>query len=374
MKSASSQQLPENLTLFCGFDITNKSLQVGNLVPIRILKLAKDLGYRTIGLTGSVTTLLGDPSGRNDTRPMLSKQEIEQNRVLIGRQIQSLAGADMMVDNKDWFENMTLVEFMRSIGCRSSVNQLLSAETFKNRIDNQIHLSFMEFSYSLLQGYDMYHLHQNFGCNTQVGGSDQWFNMTQGIAYCKKMGFETHCITADLLVKADGTKMGKSVSGTVFLDAAMTSVYDFWQFWRNVDDVDVERCLLQMTDVPIEEIARIVAEDMVAAKKLLADEITKWVHGEENQKSAREKSESIFENHSVEQIDKVVWDFGDQISLDNLLYKIGMFGSISEAKRSISSGSVTTMDGKKLLDPNQMIQRGEHVFCFGKRRFKRVVV
>lgn len=373
-KSASADQLPEKLVLYCGFDITNKSLQIGNLVPIRILKIAHDLGHKTIGLTGSFTTLLGDPSWKNETRPMLSEEDIAKNLQTIQKQVQLLSNADYMVDNIDWFDKMNLVEFMRGVASKFSVNQLVAAETFKNRLDNQLHLSFMEFSYSLLQGYDMYHLHKTLGCNLQVGGSDQWFNMTQGISYCKKMGIEgIYCMTSELLVKADGTKMGKSLSGAIYLDKNMTSVYDFWQFWRNVDDADVERCLLQMTDVPVQEIQNIVKFDVIGAKKLLADEVTRWVHGQDEQIAAREKSEAIFERGLMDVIEQVKWNLEeDEVKLEKLLARIGLFQSISEAKRQILAGSVT-IDGVKKLDPNEMIARGEYVVCFGKKKFLKVV-
>ena len=373
LKSASSEQLPEKLVLYCGFDITSRSLQIGNLVPIRILKIAHDMGHETIALTGSFTTLLGDPSWKNETRPILSQEEIAKNLERIRRQIHSLSDTDHLLDNADWFRGMNLMTFMREIASKISVNQLVAAETFKNRLDNQLHLSFMEFCYSLLQAYDMYHLNQTLGCNLQVGGSDQWFNMTQGISYCRKMGVEgIYCMTSELLVKADGTKMGKSLSGCIYLDKELTSVYDFWQFWRNVDDADVRRCLLQMTDVPVQEVENIVQFDIIEAKKMLADEVTRWVHGKEEQAVAREKSEAIFERGSTEEMEKIAWDFEEEVKLEKLLVKVGLFTSISEAKRQILAGSVT-INGIKKLDPNEIIVKNTYVLCFGKKRFLKLM-
>ena len=321
LKSASSEQLPEKLVLYCGFDITSRSLQIGNLVPIRILKIAHDMGHKTIALTGSFTTLLGDPSWKNETRPILSQEEIAKNLERIRRQIHSLSDTDHLLDNADWFRGMN----------------------------------------------------QTLGCNLQVGGSDQWFNMTQGISYCRKMGVEgIYCMTSELLVKADGTKMGKSLSGCIYLDKELTSVYDFWQFWRNVDDADVRRCLLQMTDVPVQEVENIVQFDIIEAKKMLADEVTRWVHGKEEQAVAREKSEAIFERGSTEEMEKIAWDFEEEFKLEKLLVKVGLFTSISEAKRQILAGSVT-INGIKKLDPNEIIVKNTYVLCFGKKRFLKLM-
>lgn len=366
LKQSTSENLPSSVTIYCGFDATAVSLHIGHLVVLRILHIFKKLGHKTIGLLGSGTTLLGDPTWKNETRPMLSKEDIAVSAENISSQIRRLVAPDQMVDNIDWFSKIGMLEFMRDVASYFSVNQLVALETFSKRLREQSHLSAMEFYYPLLQGYDFKHLNENYGCNVQLGGSDQWGNITQGMGFVSKANnSEVFGVIADLLVNSSGEKMGKSMSGAVYLEKKLYSSYDFWQFWRNVADDEVERFMLQLTDFSEEEIKAMT--NITEAKKTLADSVTTWVHGEEKAKEARRKSELIFEQNSYENLE--THEFTSEITLEKALVEMGFVSSLSEAKRMIQSGAVQ-VDSAKILD-EKFILTGEHVVRYGKKRYKR---
>ena len=370
LKQATSAKLPEKITIYCGFDATAKSLHIGHLIVLRILYICKNLGCKTIGLIGSGTTLLGDPTWKNETRPMLNSQDIQSYADSISSQIKSLAHPDDIVDNLQWFGTIRMLDFMRDIASYFSVNQLLSMETFSRRIEEQKHLSAMEFYYPLLQAYDFKHLNERYDCNVQLGGSDQWGNITQGISFVSRTNKkETFGLIADLLVNSNGQKMGKSISGAVYLDRDLCTPYDFWQFWRNVGDDDVERFLLQLTDLDEERIKSELS-NITNAKKLLADCVTEWVHGSEDAIAARSKSEALFEGHSYDVLDEV--ETGER-EVDKVLLAIGFASSLSEAKRIIQSGAIM-IDDMKVLDRSTLLEEGKHVIKYGKKRYIKVAV
>jgi tyrosyl-tRNA synthetase len=373
LKQCSDNTLPEKLCLYVGFDATSSSLHIGSLIPLRMLKIARELGHKTIGLLGSGTTLLGDPTWKSKTRPIIDKDAILRNATSICKQIEKIADPEFMVDNVDWFSSMNILTFMRDVAARFSVNELLSMETFDNRISSQSHLSFMEFSYPLLQAYDFAYLNKEYGCNVQIGGSDQWGNITQGIGYVAKAnGTQVYGMTSSLLVNASGEKMGKSVDGAIFLDESLKSPYDFWQFWRNVDDSDVANFMLQLTDLDVEYIKEITSKDIILSKKILADEVTKFVHGEEKAKAAREQSESIFEQNSHALIPSIEWTFGESIKLEKLVVQCGFTNSLSEAKRLINSGAIQ-VDGEKILDHSKILSKHTYIVCYGKKKYIKVI-
>lgn len=371
LKQVSASSLPDKCCIYCGFDATSASLHIGHLIVMRILRIAKSLGHTTICIIGSGTTLLGDPTWKNETRPMLDKAVIAQNAEKMKKQLIAIAQPDHILDNKDWYSSINILEFMRDIAAHFSVNQLLTMETFRTRLDSQKHLSFMEFSYPLLQAYDFLHLHQKYDCDVQLGGSDQWGNITQGLGFVKRVtGNDVYGMTNELLTNASGEKMGKTSSGALFLDPDLVTPYDFWQFWRNVGDDDVEKLLLQLTDIPEADIHTSLS-DIKNAKKLLADEVTSLVHGPDNAAAARRRSEEVFEHGSYDDLEPI--EFASSVTLADLLVKLQFVLSISDAKRSIKGGSVT-INNIKILDHKHILNTGEHVLCYAKKRYAKVII
>jgi tyrosyl-tRNA synthetase len=371
LKQSSSENLPELLVVYNGFDATAQSLHIGHLIVLKILSILKEFGHKTIGLIGSGTTLLGDPTWKSESRPMLSKHDIAVNAAKLKAQIIKLSNPDYMVDNIDWFGQIRMLEFMRDVASYFSVNQLTSMETFSARLRDQKHLSAMEFYYPLLQAYDFKHLLEHYNSNVQLGGSDQWGNITQGIGFVSRTTKqEVFGLVADLLVNSSGEKMGKSVSGAIYLDEKLCSPYDFWQFWRNVADDDVERFMLQLTSFTEDEIKSKLS-NITDAKKALADSITTWVHGAENAIDARTKSEMIFEKNVYDELE--TFRFEESTELEKLLVKVGFATSFGEAKRTIESGAIH-VDDTKILSPKFKFDSGEYVIRYGKKRYVRVVV
>jgi tyrosyl-tRNA synthetase len=368
LKKATSERLPEPLCIYLGFDPTATSLHIGSLIPLQILRIAKIYGHKTIALIGSGTALVGDPTWKNRTRPILSQEEINLNAKKIKKQIQRIANPDLFVDNSEWL-NLGLLQFLRETGAHFSVNQLINLETFSKRLENEEHLSFLELSYPLLQAYDFLHLHQKYGCNLQVGGSDQWGNITQGVNYVNRMiEGEVYGLTANLLLTSNGEKMGKSGEGTIFLDPELTKPYDFWQFWRNVEDDEVQDFLIQLTEMSIVEIKDLLG-DLNNAKKVLADKLTSTIHSPEVAAEVRKMSESIFERGDYHLLPITLVDYS--LNLDKIVFELGLNNSISEAKRSIQNGAVQ-LDGIRAMDPNVKLHKEEHMLCYGKHKYFRL--
>lgn len=330
---------------YLGVDLTANSLHIGHLLPLRVLSILSNHGCKCIFLFGRGTTMIGDPSFRTKERPMLSYDEIQSNMHEIKPQVDRLINNIIYEDNANWLLSTNLIDFLREVGSRFSVNQMVNLETFKNRIENNNALSFIEFSYPILQSYDFYHLHKKYGCNLQIGGSDQWGNIINGVHFIKKMtSKETYGITLPLLLRG-GKKMGKSTGGAIWLDENKTSVFDFWQFWRNLPDSDVEDYMLKFTDLPKEEIEDIVNKSINDAKKKIAECITTWVHGAEKARIAKEKSIAIFDNKDMDSLDcfELTGEHFDNntIKLTKLLAMLQFADSISDAKRKIGNHSIT---------------------------------
>lgn len=290
----------EKITFYIGFDPTADSLHVGHFIALMFMAHMQKAGHRPIALLGGGTAMVGDPSGKTDMRKMLTKEQIEHNVNSIKKQMERFIdfsdGKALLVNNADWLLNLNYVDFLRDIGTHFTVNRMLAAECFKQRMEKG--LSFLEFNYMLMQGYDFYVLNQKYGCKMELGGDDQWSNMIAGVRLIRsKAQTDAYAMTCALLTNSQGQKMGKTVGGALWLDPKKTSPYDFYQYWRNVDDADVEKCLALLTFLPMDEVRRLGSLDgaeINKAKEILAYEVTKLVHGEEEAKKAQEAARALF--------------------------------------------------------------------------------
>ena len=343
---------------YIGFDATAKSLHVGSLIQIMMLRWLQKTGHKPITLMGGGTTKVGDPSFRADERPLLSDTQINENIAGIKRVFENYISYDegptgaLMLNNAEWLENLNYLDFLRDIGRHFSVNRMLSFESVKSRIDREQSLSFLEFNYMILQAYDFLELNRRYGCLFQMGGSDQWGNIVNGIDLTRRvLDHEIFGLTSQLLTTSDGKKMGKSLNGAIWLNPDMFSPYEFWQFWRNTTDADTGRFLKLYTELPIEECDRLSAlagSEINEAKIILANEATKLLHGDAAAKTAESTSRDVFEKGGTgEELPTLKLsnkDVGDGISIVQLLIKTGLASSGKEAKRLISE------DGAKLND------------------------
>ena len=343
---------------YIGFDATAKSLHVGSLIQIMMLRCLQKTGHKPITLMGGGTTKVGDPSFRADERPLLSDTQINENIAGIKRVFENYISYDegptgaLMLNNAEWLENLNYLDFLRDIGRHFSVNRMLSFESVKSRIDREQSLSFLEFNYMILQAYDFLELNRRYGCLFQMGGSDQWGNIVNGIDLTRRvLDHEIFGLTSQLLTTSDGKKMGKSLNGAIWLNPDMLSPYEFWQFWRNTTDADTGRFLKLYTELPIEECDRLGAlagSEINEAKIILANEATKLLHGDAAAKTAESTSRDVFEKGGTgEELPTLKLsnkDVGDGISIVQLLIKTGLASSGKEAKRLISE------DGAKLND------------------------
>ncbi|MBL6846621.1 MAG: tyrosine--tRNA ligase [Planktomarina sp.] len=343
---------------YIGFDATAKSLHVGSLIQIMMLRWLQKTGHKPITLMGGGTTKVGDPSFRADERPLLSDTQINENIAGIKRVFENYISYDegptgaLMLNNAEWLENLNYLDFLRDIGRHFSVNRMLSFESVKSRIDREQSLSFLEFNYMILQAYDFLELNRRYGCLFQMGGSDQWGNIVNGIDLTRRvLDHEIFGLTSQLLTTSDGKKMGKSLNGAIWLNPDMLSPYEFWQFWRNTTDADTGRFLKLYTELPIEECDRLGAlagSEINEAKIILANEATKLLHGDAAAKTAESTSRDVFEKGGTgEELPTLKLsnkDVGDGISIVQLLIKTGLASSGKEAKRLISE------NGAKLND------------------------
>ncbi len=349
-------------TFYIGFDPTADSLHVGHFMALCMMKRMQMAGNRPIALLGGGTGMIGDPSGRTDMRQMMTVETIDHNiecfRQQIGRFIDFSDGKALMVNNADWLLNLNYVELLREVGAMFSVNKMLTAECYKQRMEKG--LSFLEFNYMIMQSYDFYMLYQKYGCNIQMGGDDQWSNMLGGTELIRrKLGKDAYALTITLLLNSEGKKMGKTVGGAVWLDPNKTKPYDFYQYWRNVGDDDVIKCLRMLTFLPIEQIEEIAAWDgsrINEAKKILAYELTDLVHGEEEARKAESAAQALFVgtvDSSSEFIPSVTVTEDDMVdgSIDilALLQKAELVKTRSEARRAVDQGGVT-VNGEKVTD------------------------
>ncbi|MBR2736929.1 MAG: tyrosine--tRNA ligase [Firmicutes bacterium] len=376
-------------TFYIGFDPTADSLHVGHFMALCLMKRLQAAGNRPIALVGGGTGMIGDPSGRTDMRQMMTIETIDHNcecfRKQMSRFIEFGEGKATMVNNADWLRGLNYVEFLRDIGPHFSVNHMLAAECYKSRMERG--LSFLEFNYMIMQAYDFYRLYQDYGCNMQFGGNDQWSNMLAGTELIRrKLGKDAFALTITLLTKADGTKMGKTSGGAVWLDPDKTSPYDFYQYWRNVDDADVVRFLRMLTFLPLEEIAEMEkweGSQLNTAKSLLAKELTTLVHGEEEADKAEKAAKSLFmggaASDNMPTTEYAAADFeGEGKGLASIMTDTGLASSNSDAFRIISQGGVTVNDekitDKKAVITSEMFKDGSILIRRGKKKYHKIVI
>ncbi len=353
---------------YIGFDATAKSLHVGSLIQIMMLRWFQKTGHQPITLMGGGTTKVGDPSFRADERPLLGPEQIDDNiagiREVFAAYIDYDGGdnAAMMLNNAEWLDGLNYLDFLRDIGRHFSINRMLSFESVKSRLDREQSLSFLEFNYMILQAYDFMELHRRYGCILQMGGSDQWGNIVNGIDLTRRViDGEVYGLTSPLLTTSDGKKMGKTAGGAVWLNGDMLSPYAFWQFWRNTTDADVGRFLKLYTELPVEECDRLGAlegAEINAAKALLATEVTTMLHGADAAKAAADTAHEVFEKGGVgDDLPTLTLspeELGDGMSIVQLIVKSGLAGSGKEAKRLISENGARLNDAP-LTDAGLMI-------------------
>ena len=376
-------------TFYIGFDPTADSLHVGHFMALCLMKRLQSAGNRPIALVGGGTGMIGDPSGRTDMRQMMTVETIDHNcecfRKQMSRFIEFGEGKAIMVNNADWLRDLNYIEFLREVGPHFSVNHMLAAECYKSRMERG--LSFLEFNYMIMQAFDFYSLYQEYGCNMQFGGNDQWSNMLAGTELIRrKLGKDAFALTITLLTKADGTKMGKTSGGAVWLDPDKTSPYDFYQYWRNVDDADVVRFLRMLTFLPLEEIAvmeKWEGSQLNTAKELLARELTTLVHGEEEADKAEKAAKSLFmggaASENMPTTEYAAADFeGDGKGLASIMTDTGLASSNSDAFRIISQGGVTVNDekitDKKAVITTEMFKDGSILIRRGKKKYHKIVI
>ncbi len=376
-------------TFYIGFDCTADSLTAGHFVTLTFMKRLQQAGNKPIALIGGGTTMIGDPSGRSDMRKMLTREAIDHNAECFKRQMASFIdfgegpGQAMMANNADWLLQLNYVDLLREVGACFSVNNMLRAECYKQRMEKG--LSFLEFNYMIMQSYDFYHMFQTLGCNMQFGGNDQWSNMLGGTELIRrKLGKDAYAMTVTLLTDSNGNKMGKTAGNAVWLDPNKTSPYDFYQYWRNVGDDDVMKCIRMLTFLPmdqIEEMDHWKDQKINEAKEILAYELTKMVHGEEEARKAQTAARALFGAGSGEEMPVTELTEADltdgAMDVKVLLVKAGLVKSNSEARQNISQGGVT-LDGEKVTDlflavPAEKLREGV-LLRRGKKNYRKVVL
>jgi len=370
----------EVVPAYIGFDATAPSLHVGNLVSIMLLRRLQQAGHKPVVVMGGGTTRIGDPTGKDEVRKMLTDAAIETNIASImqafGRLLSFGDGATdaAMVNNHDWLGQLGYIELLQEVGTHFTVNRMLTFDSVKLRLEREQPMTFLEFNYMILQGYDFRHLSKEMGVRLQMGGSDQWGNIVNGVELARRIdGAEVYGLTTPLITRADGTKMGKSVSGAVWLNEAQLPSYDFWQYWRNVDDRDVGKFLRLFTDLPLDEIARLDAlegSEVNAAKIVLANEVTKLVRGEEAARTAESTAAQTFAGGGLGDDLPVLNVPAEGIRLAAACTEIGFTGSNGEAKRKIAEGAVR-VDDVAVTDPGYLVEvapGAERKLSLGRKR------
>lgn len=376
-------------TFYIGFDPTADSLHVGHFMALCLMKRLQEAGNKPIALIGGGTAMIGDPSGRTDMRSMMTKETIEHNcecfKKQMSRFIDFSEGKALMVNNADWLLDLNYVEFIREVGACFSVNNMLRAECYKQRMEKG--LSFLEFNYMIMQSYDFLELYKRYGCNMQFGGDDQWSNMLGGTDLIRrKLSKDAYAMTITLLMNSEGKKMGKTQKGAVWLDPNKTTPFEFYQYWRNVDDADVLKCMRMLTFLPLEQIDEMDSwegSQLNEAKEILAYELTNLVHGEEEAQKAKEASRALFAGGgSLENMPTATLseeDFRDgSIDILGVLVAAGLAASRSEARRVVEQGGVS-VKGEKVSDvkttyTREEIAAQEFIVKKGKKSFKKVLV
>ena len=376
-------------TFYIGFDCTADSLTAGHFMALTLMKRLQMAGNKPIALIGGGTTMIGDPSGRTDMRKMLTKEDIAHNAACFKKQMEKFIdfseGKALMLNNADWLLNLNYVELLRDVGACFSVNNMLRAKCYEQRMEKG--LSFLEFNYMIMQSYDFYYMFQHYGCNMQFGGDDQWSNMLGGTELIRrKLGKNAYAMTINLLLNSEGKKMGKTQSGAVWLSAEKTSPYDFYQYWRNVDDGDVIKCLKMLTFLPLEEIdelAKLEGSEINKAKEILAHELTELVHGKEEADKAQEAARAIFSNKTntdnMPSTTLTEADFADgEIGILDLMKKCGLIPSNGEGRRLIQQGGVS-VDDEKVTDVYAKVaksdfEKGYVVIKKGKKVYHKAIL
>ncbi|MBE5906684.1 MAG: tyrosine--tRNA ligase [Lachnospiraceae bacterium] len=375
-------------TFYIGFDCTADSLTAGHFMALTLMKRLQDAGNKPIALIGGGTTMIGDPSGRTDMRKMLTREDIDHNAECFKRQMERFIdfsdGKALMLNNADWLMNLNYVELLREVGACFSVNNMLRAECYKQRMEKG--LSFLEFNYMIMQSYDFYHMFQHNGCNMQCGGDDQWSNMLGGTELIRrKLGKDSHAMTITLLTDSQGKKMGKTAGNAVWLDPNKTSPFDFFQYWRNVADADVMKCIRMLTFLPLEEIDAMndwEGAKLNEAKEILAFELTKMVHGEEEANKAKEASHALFagggNKENMPSVTLQESDFRDGvIDILQVLVSAELCKTRSEARRAVEQGGVSVND-EKITDVKTTYTNAdfssEFIVKKGKKSFCRIEV
>ena len=374
-------------TFYIGFDCTADSLTAGHFMALTLMKRLQMAGNKPIALIGGGTTMIGDPSGRSDMRKMLTKEDIDHNAECFKRQMEKFIefgeGKAIMLNNADWLLNLNYVELLREVGACFSVNNMLRAECYKNRMEKG--LSFLEFNYMIMQSYDFYHMFQTVGCNMQFGGDDQWSNMLGGTELIRrKLGKDAYAMTITLLTDSNGNKMGKTAGNAVWLDPNKTSPYDFYQYWRNVGDADVIKCVRMLTFLPLEQIEEMAQwrdAKINEAKEILAFELTKMVHGEEEAVKAQNAARALFstggDKSSMPATTLAADDLTDgAIGVLDLMLKCGLAPSKKEARRLVEQGGVE-VDGVKVADVTHALSQEEMsgdgvILKKGKKAYHRI--
>jgi len=375
-------------TFYIGFDPTADSLHVGHFMALCLMKRLQQAGNRPIALIGGGTAMIGDPSGRTDMRSMMTKETIQHNCDCFKKQMERFIefgeGKAQMVNNADWLLDLNYVDVLREVGACFSVNNMLRAECYKQRMEKG--LSFLEFNYMIMQSYDFYHLYQHYGCNMQFGGNDQWSNMLGGTELIRrKLGKDAHAMTITLLLNSEGKKMGKTASGAVWLDPNKTSPYEFYQYWRNVGDDDVLKCIRMLTFLPLEQIDAMDSwegSQLNKAKEILAYELTALVHGEEEAKKAEASAKALFggagdaANMPTTELSEADLENGGA-DIVSLLVKSGLCSSRGDARRNVQQGGVSAND-EKVTDANKVFSADELregiSLRRGKKNYNRVVL
>lgn len=375
-------------TFYIGFDPTADSLHVGHFMALCLMKRMQMAGNKPIALIGGGTAMIGDPSGRSDMRTMMTKETIQHNvdcfKKQMSRFIDFSDGKALMVNNADWLLNLNYVELLRDVGAHFSVNRMLTAECYKQRMEKG--LSFLEFNYMIMQSFDFLTLYQKYGCNMQFGGDDQWSNMLGGTELIRrKLGKDAYAMTITLLLNSEGKKMGKTQKGAVWLDPNKTSPFEFYQYWRNVSDADVMKCLKMLTFLPIEQILEMEhweGSQLNTAKEILAHELTELVHGKEEADKAEAGAKALFAGGADAEIPTTTLTEADlqdgSIDILGLLVKSGLSASRSEARRSVEQGGVS-VNGEKVTDVKTQYAgedlQGEGITLKrGKKSFKKIVM
>ncbi len=374
-------------TFYIGFDPTADSLHVGHFMALCLMKRLQMAGNKPIALIGGGTGMIGDPSGRSDMRTMMTREQIQHNcdcfKKQMSRFIDFSDGKALMVNNADWLLDLNYIDFLREVGAHFSVNRMLTAECYKQRMEKG--LSFLEFNYMIMQSYDFYELYQRYGCNMQFGGDDQWSNMLGGTELIRrKLGKDAYAMTITLLLNSEGKKMGKTQKGAVWLDPNKTSPFEFYQYWRNIADADVLKCIRMLTFLPLEEIDKMDSwegSQLNQAKEILAYELTKLVHGEEEAKKAQDGARALFSTGNAEDMPTAELseaDFAEgKLDLIGVLVKAGLVATRSEGRRAIEQGGVA-VDGEKVTDIKKEYEKvdfeGGVIIKRGKKNFRKVVV